>query len=93
MPQADGRIYNVGSGVATRLVDMAQAITAIAGGGHLEFIPWPALAEQIETGDFVAAIGRIQRELGWEPRVALADGLQRTISHYKAHVENLRVES
>ena len=90
MPEADGRIYNVGSGVGTRLVDMAQAITAIAGWGQIEHVPWPALAEQIETGDFVAGIGRIRRELGWEPRVSLADGLQRTVSHYKAQLSSLK---
>jgi nucleoside-diphosphate-sugar epimerase len=83
-PEADGRIYNVGSGIGTRLVDMAQTITAIAGAGRIEYVPWPALAEQIETGDFIAGIGRIRRELGWEPRVSLADGLQRTIAEYKA---------
>ncbi len=61
---SSGRTYNVGSGVGTRLVDMARAIAAMAGGGRLETIAWPPLAERIETGDFVADIGRIHRELG-----------------------------
>ena len=43
--------------------------SAMAGGGRIEHVAWPPLAEQIETGDFVADISRIQRELGWEPRV------------------------
>ena len=34
----------------------------------------------------LVALGRIQRELGWTPRVALADGLQRTVTYYRAHV-------
>jgi nucleoside-diphosphate-sugar epimerase len=41
------------------------------------------MAEQIETGDFVADLTRIRQELGWQPIVPLADGLQRTVSHYK----------
>jgi UDP-glucose 4-epimerase len=84
-PASAGRVYNVGSGLGTPLVDMARAITTIAGGGRLEMVPWPPLAEQIETGDFIADIGRIRRELGWEPRVSLAEGLQRTVAFYRAH--------
>lgn len=81
---SNGRTYNVGSGIGTALVDMARAITAMAG-GRVELIDWPSLAERIETGDFVADIGRIRRELAWEPRVSLAEGLERTVSFYRAH--------
>lgn len=84
-PESSSRIYNVGSGVGTPLVDMARSIGAMAGGTAVEMVAWPSLAEQIETGDFVADITRIRRELGWEPRVALADGLKRTVAFYRAH--------
>src|SRR5262249_10118760 len=84
--EANGRIYNVGSGTGTRLVDMPGTITGIAGAGRVELVAWPEVAERIETGDFVADIARIRRELGWTPRVALADGLTRTVAFYRAHV-------
>ena len=82
---ADG-VYNVGTGVGTSLADMARAITACAGGGRLEFVAWPALAAQIETGDFVADISRIGRDVGWSPSTPLAEGLERTVEFYRAHV-------
>jgi nucleoside-diphosphate-sugar epimerase len=85
-PASEGRVYNVGSGVGTRFIDMARAIADIAGGGRVCTVPWPPLAEQIETGDFVADVDRIRRELGWSPRVELADGLQKTVAFYRAHV-------
>jgi UDP-glucose 4-epimerase len=81
-----GGVYNVGTGVGTPLVDMAHAITAIAGSGRVEHCEWPPLAEQIETGDFVADISRIRDEVGWRPAVTLDTGLQRTIAHYRAQV-------
>jgi nucleoside-diphosphate-sugar epimerase len=84
--RSSGRVYNVGSGVGTRLIDMAETIVRIAGGGRIEHAPWPPVAEQIETGDFVADISRIDRELGWRPRVALDDGLRRTVAHSRTHV-------
>lgn len=83
--KSDGRLYNVGSGIGTPLVEMARAITAMAGAGHVTFLPWPELAERIETGDFVADIARIRGELGWEPAVPLAEGLTRTVAFYRAH--------
>jgi UDP-glucose 4-epimerase len=82
----DGQIYNVGSGVGTPLVEMARAIASIVGRGRVEFVPWPALAELIETGDFVADVRKIHRDAGWEPRIALAEGLERTVAFYRAHV-------
>jgi UDP-glucose 4-epimerase len=83
---SDGRTYNVGTGVGTRLVDMARRITELAGSGRVELVDWPPLAEQVETGDFVADISRIRREVGWQPAVPLDEGLQRTLAFYRAHV-------
>jgi nucleoside-diphosphate-sugar epimerase len=83
---ASGRIYNVGSGAGTPIVAMARAIVEIAGGGRIDFVPWPPLAERVETGDFVADVSRIAREIGWRPSVSLRDGLQRTVAFYRAHV-------
>ena len=85
-PAAAGHLYNVGSGVGTPMIEMARAIVAIVGGGRIEFAPWPKLAEQIETGDFVASAARIGRETGWTPRVTLAEGLARTVAFYRSRV-------
>jgi UDP-glucose 4-epimerase len=84
-PKARG-VYNVGTGVGTPLVDMARAIVAAAGSGRVQFVPWPPLAEQIETGDFVADIGRIQRDVEWSPSVSLDEGLRLTVAFQRAHV-------
>ena len=47
---------------------------------------WPALAGQIETGDFIADVSRSRRELGWRPAVSLREGLERTAAFYRARV-------
>jgi UDP-glucose 4-epimerase len=83
--RADDRVYNVGSGTGTRLIDLAASVIAIAGGGRIEHVPWPALAEQVETGDFIADISRIEGELGWRPAIGLRDGLERTVGFYRVH--------
>jgi nucleoside-diphosphate-sugar epimerase len=79
-------VYNVGTGVGTSIADMAKTIVSAVGSGRVEFVPWPSLAEQIETGDFVADVSRIRADLGWSPMVSLNEGLRRTIAFYRAHV-------
>jgi nucleoside-diphosphate-sugar epimerase len=88
--ESDARLYNVGSGVGTPLVDMARLIIGLAGSGRIATVPWPKLAEQIETGDFVANIARIGREVGWQPRVSLDEGLERTVTICKAQLATLK---
>ena len=85
-PAASRRVYNVGSGSGTPMIDMARAIVDIAGAGQVVHVPWPALAAEVETGDFVADISRIQRELAWSPSVTLHDGLRRTVAFYRKHL-------
>lgn len=85
-PSSDGRAFNVGSGVGTRMIDMAESIIDIAHGGRIEHVEWPALAGQIETGDFVADVSRIGEEIGWSPEFSLHDGLQKTIAFYQSYV-------
>jgi nucleoside-diphosphate-sugar epimerase len=83
---SDSRVYNIGSGVGTRMVDVARLIIEVAGSGRLQHAKWPALAEQIETGDFVADIARVERELGWAPTITLRAGIERTVAFYRQHV-------
>ncbi|HJZ72591.1 MAG TPA: NAD-dependent epimerase/dehydratase family protein [Vicinamibacterales bacterium] len=89
-PGALGRTYNVGSGVGTPMVAMARAITEITGTGTIQFVPWPAMAALVETGDFVANTGRIRRELGWMPAIGLHDGLMRTVAFYRSPMASAR---
>jgi nucleoside-diphosphate-sugar epimerase len=71
---------------------MARSIVELVGSGRLALVPWPKLAEQIETGDFVANIARIGREVGWQPRVSLADGLARTVTQSKSKLTPLKFQ-
>ena len=80
---SDGRVYNIGSGTGTRMVDVAHLIVDVVGSGRVAHVPWPASARQVETGDFVADISRIRHELGWSPAIGLRDGLERTVAAWQ----------
>ena len=86
-PHYDDEVLGCGGLVVqlgSRMIDVANTIVTIAGRGHVEHVEWPALAQQIETGDFVADISRARRELDWQPKWALRDGLEDAIAYYRA---------
>jgi UDP-glucose 4-epimerase len=72
--RAVGGVYNVGSGVATPLRDLAEQVCAATGSHSRIEGPPPG-----EPSGYVADLTRARTELGYEPTIALAEGLQRYV--------------
>lgn len=70
----DQRAYNVGSGVATSVSDLAGALESIRGGATGR-VRLPARPGELERS--VLDTSRLRR-LGWEPRISLPEGLAAT---------------
>jgi nucleoside-diphosphate-sugar epimerase len=79
-PKTAGRVYNVGSGSGTALIDFVRTVIGAAAGGSYKLVEWPQEFLQVETGDYAADITRIEAELGWRPRVSLAAGIAMTVA-------------
>lgn len=85
--ESSGKIYNVGSGRGCLFKDMAQKVSTLAETtSKLEFLEWPAEAKNRETGNFVADISKIKRELEWAPNYSLEAGLKKTMEFYKENI-------
>ncbi|GAC1401733.1 MAG: SDR family oxidoreductase [Candidatus Velthaea sp.] len=69
---------NIGSGYGISFRDAIAQIVERAG-GSVDYVPWPADALAVETGDFVAAIDRA-RALGFAPRIHFGDGIADAIA-------------
>ncbi len=82
MPEADGKIFNVGSGYGVSFVGMAEQIILAAGRGSVKHIDWPADAALVETGDFVADTSLIAATLGWRAKTSLEAGVAEVVAHY-----------
>jgi UDP-glucose 4-epimerase len=83
-PRAQGRVYNVGSGLETSIAELAEAVLAAFG---VSRTTWDVRTAPAQTGDqrrASADVARIREELGWEPSVALQDGMNRTIAWARA---------
>ncbi|MDO9540729.1 MAG: GDP-mannose 4,6-dehydratase [Kiritimatiellia bacterium] len=80
-----GQVFNVGSGVGARFRDMVETVVQVVGSGRVETVPWPDDYINVETGDYIADIGKITRTTGWYPRVNLTEGVARTVEYYRKH--------
>jgi UDP-glucose 4-epimerase len=83
-PQADGEVYNLGGEVMS-LLTLADLLIDVAGGGRKEVVDLPPERRAIDPGKVYLSYERIRRELGWEPRVGLREGLARTLAYYREH--------
>jgi UDP-glucose 4-epimerase len=83
--EADGEIFNVGSGHPVNFRDLAGAVIRIAGMGRIEYVQFTEERKALEPGDYYSAIDKISATLGWAPRIPLEEGLRRTIDYYRMH--------
>ena len=82
---ADARAeaFNIASGTAISVLEVARLIIDVVGSGRVTVEAFPADRAAIEVGDFQADISKAGRLLGWTPRVALREGLERTVAYYR----------
>ena len=88
---ANGRVYNVGTGQATSVLQVAETL-----GELLDFAEAPDVTAQYRAGDIrhcVADIARIRQELGYRPRVAFADGLRELLAWLRTQSPEDAVEA
>ena len=80
-PAAVGQAFNIGNprSVCT-IYDLARSVVRLAGSSsRLTFVPWRHADVELR----IPNIEKARRVLGYEPRVDLEDGLQRTIQWYR----------
>jgi UDP-glucose 4-epimerase len=82
-PGSDGRVYNVGGDEAISLLDLANLMIEVNGGGRVVKIPYPAERKKIDIGSYTSDLVKIQMELGWKPLTRLRDGLAATLEYYR----------
>jgi len=85
---ANGKIFNLGGRRSIRLIDFAELLIEINGGGSYELVPFPEDRKRIDIGDYHGDYHRIKHELGWEPKINLREGLTRTLAYYRQHLRH-----
>jgi len=86
-PAAEGLALNVG-GEAVSLAALAEALIAANDGGEYVIREFPAERKRIDVGDFLIDDSRFRSLSGWQPRVAIAEGLHRSLVYYRSRGAN-----
>jgi dTDP-L-rhamnose 4-epimerase len=84
-------VYNVGTGQATSVLRVAETL-----GELLDCAEPPEVKGQYRAGDIrhcVADVSRIERELGYRPKVAFADGLRELLGWLRGQSAEDAVEA
>lgn len=72
-----GRVYNIGTGRGTSVLDLVSALNRQLG---TNIAPRHAPARAGDVRHSCADISRARRELGYEPKIAFEEGLARTLN-------------
>jgi UDP-glucose 4-epimerase len=83
-PAAKGQLFNLG-GDPVALLDLARLMIEINGAGHYDLTPFPEARRSIDIGDYYGDFTKIQKQLGWRPKVSLRAGMERTLAFYRLH--------
>ena len=85
---AKGKVFNVGGCDPVTLLELAELLVTIGGGGRYEKKEFPPERLRIDIGDYFADDQLFRRTIGWRPRVTLAEGLTRTLHFYREHIRD-----
>ena len=86
--RAYGKIYNLGGREVVSLKQLSEMLVKINGGGEYIIKKFPEDRKKIDIGDFYADYSLIKSEFGWEPKVPLEEGLERTLEYYKRYLKH-----
>ncbi len=84
-PGTEGQVYNLGTGTGVNFIEMARLVAATVPGTEVRRVEWPKDRYFVETGDYLSDITRISAVSGWQPRVTLKEGIERTVAYYRQY--------
>ncbi len=83
---AIGEIYNLGAPDVISLRDLAALLVELNGAGGYRLVAFPSEQKAIDIGDYYGNYTKLEKALGWQPRVSLRDGLARSLAFYREHL-------
>ncbi len=86
--KTNGQIYNLGHHEPVSLKGFVETLIKVNGKGKYTITPFPEEKAKIDVGSTYCSYDKIKKDLGWEPKVSLAEGLKRTLDYYRKYKKN-----
>ncbi|HEY6070190.1 MAG TPA: NAD-dependent epimerase/dehydratase family protein, partial [Chthoniobacterales bacterium] len=82
---SNGQVYNLGHSEQVSLNELAALLVKLNDGGKYELVPFPDERKTIDIGDYYSDFRKIDKSLGWTPKIKLEQGLKETLEYYRAN--------
>jgi dTDP-glucose 4,6-dehydratase/UDP-glucose 4-epimerase len=83
--ESNGQVFNLGHRENVSLNELAELLLRINGQGRYELVPFPEDRKTIDIGDYYSDFTKIEKSIGWTPKVTLEQGLQETLAYYRVN--------
>src|SRR5688572_23557506 len=83
-----GDYFNLGGMRPVTLEALVQTLLKVTGTGSYRMVPFPEEKKAIDIGSAFSSFMKFHSVTGWEPRIAIEEGLRKTVEYYrrnKAH--------
>ena len=65
--------------------EFVKKIVSVHGDGKINMVPFPKNRAAIEIGNYLADTSKIEKMLGWKPKIKLKAGIDKTMKYYKKY--------
>lgn len=80
-----GEYFNLGGMKPHTIEALAQTLLGITGTGSYRMVPFPNDKKSIDIGSSYSSFMKFHSATGWEPNIALKEGLGKTVDYYRRH--------
>ncbi|MGH7800730.1 MAG: NAD-dependent epimerase/dehydratase family protein [Thermodesulfobacteriota bacterium] len=80
--ESNGEVFNLGGLRPISIIEVTKLLLEVTKTGSYESVPFPVDRRKIEIGDYWGDFSKIRTFFGWEPKVTLREGLERTVEFY-----------
>ncbi len=83
--RANGEAFNLGGAEVFNHLDFVKILIEVAGSGSYHLVPFPENKKKIDIGDYYGNYEKFRALTGWEPKVRLREGLEKTVAYFRQH--------
>ncbi len=87
LPEAEGKIYNLGAPDPLSLEETAKLMCNLNESSSYEKIPFPEDRKAIDVGDFVCDYQAFQSTFDWNPKVKFQEGISKSIDYFRENLD------